>query len=75
MDLVDGRSLVFIRTADVTHAVIVPHLETPDAAARFVNFLHGHGNKFQARRCHYKGDSFQASPDTNTFDWPAVTLD
>jgi len=66
--------LVFIRTAGLAHAVIVPQMESPDAAARFVSFLNESGSKFQARRCYFNGEAYQASPDTKAFDWPAVTL-
>lgn len=67
--------LVFIRTAGTAHAVIVPQMESPDAAARFVSFLKERGSKFQARRCYFDGDAYQAEPATKAFDWPEVTLD
>jgi hypothetical protein len=67
--------LVFIRTAGLAHAVIVPHMESPDAAGRFLNFLKESGSKFQARRCHYNENAFNAELDTRTFIWPKVTLD
>jgi hypothetical protein len=49
-------------------------MESPDAAARFIDFLKESGGKFQARRCYYDGKAFNAEPDTRTFIWPAVTL-
>ncbi len=67
--------LIFIRTASLAHAVVVPQMESPDAGARFVGFLGEPGSRFQARRCHFDGNAFHASRDTKTVDWPDVTLD
>ena len=67
--------LIFIRTGGLAHVVMVPQMESPDAAARFVSFLNERGSKFQARRCYFDGDAFQAEPATKAFDWPEVTLD
>ena len=67
--------LVYIRTGGLAHVVIVPQMESPDAAARFASFLTERGSKFQARRCYFDGDAFQAEPATKAFDWPAVTLE
>jgi hypothetical protein len=50
-------------------------MESPDAAARFVSFLTERGSKFQARRCYFDGDAFQAEPATKAFDWLEVTLE
>jgi len=50
--------MVFIRTSDLLHAVLVPVLEAPSAAARFVTFLRGEGGAIRGNRCRFEGDSF-----------------
>ena len=67
--------VVLIRAAGLAHAVIVPQLEFPESDDRFISFLKESVSNFQARRCYFSGDTFLASPDTKTFNWPAVTLD
>lgn len=60
--------LIFIRTGGLAHVVMVPQMESPDAAARFVSFLNERGSKFQARRCYFDGDAFQATTPISTAD-------
>jgi hypothetical protein len=62
--------LLFIHTGTMINAVIAPTLETPDAAARFIEFLKEDGSRFQARRCNFDGESFKAAPNTETVYWP-----
>jgi hypothetical protein len=62
--------LLFIRTSGLVHAVLVPLLESPDASARFANFLGAKSGMIQARLCQFNGDSFQIAPDAVMMAWP-----
>jgi hypothetical protein len=62
--------IVFIRTSDLVHAVLVPVFEAPSAPARFVSFLRGEGGPIQAKRCRFDDDKFQAAKNAETLIWP-----
>ena len=66
--------IVFIRTSDLVHAVLVPVLEAPSAAARFMSFLCGDGGPIKARRCRFDDGKFQAARDPETLMWPKAGL-
>lgn len=63
--------LIYVRTSDLVHAAIVPILDTPDAAARFVQFLTGDGCVFHARRCQFVDGVLEYAPVLETVTWPA----
>jgi hypothetical protein len=62
--------IVFIRTSDLLHAVLVPVLETQSAAARFVTFLRGDGGPIWANRCHFEGERWLGSKESEILNWP-----
>src|ERR1017187_9435827 len=62
--------IVFIRTCKELHAVLVPILEEPSAAARFKAFLCGEVGPFPAKRCHIQGDRFSVNEQPETMMWP-----
>ena len=62
--------IVFIRTCKEVHAVLVPILEEPSAAARFKAFLCGEVGPFPAKRCHIQGDRFSINEQPETMMWP-----
>ena len=66
--------IVFIRTSDLVHAVLVPVFEAPSAAPRFVSFLRDEGGPIQARRCRFDNDKFLAAKDLETLMWPKANL-
>lgn len=66
--------IVFIRTSDLLHAVLVPVLEVPSAAAHFVKFLRGEGGPIQANRCRFEGGKWLAAKDSETLMWPKTEL-
>jgi len=67
--------MVFIRTADRLHAVLVPILDEPRAAAQFVRFLRAGDAQIQARRCQFKDGIFSANSALDVFNWPEVSLE
>ena len=66
--------IIFVRTSDLLHAVVVPVIEAPNAAARFVTFLRGEGGPIQARRCWFKKDKWVATKQSETLTWPKAEL-
>lgn len=66
--------IVFIRTADLLHAVLVPVLETPGAAARFVAFLRGDGGPLRANRCRFEGESWLGARESEILTWPKANF-
>ena len=66
--------IVFIRTSDLLHAVLVPVLEAPSAAGRFMTFLRGEGGVIRANRCRFQNDTWQGAPDSETLLWPKAEL-
>jgi len=64
--------MVFVRTGDQMHAVLVPVLEDADSAARFVNFLHKSPPRFEVRLSRYANGQWEAAKDTRIIEWPSV---
>lgn len=62
--------IVFIRTSNLLHAVVVPVFEVPSAAARFVTFLRGEGGPIEVNRCRFEGDKWLAAKQPETLMWP-----
>ena len=61
--------IVFMRTCKDLHAVLVPILEEPSAAARFEAFLRGEVGPIPAKRCQIKGDRFWINEQPETMMW------
>ena len=64
--------LVLMRTSSLLHSALVPVLETPEAAARFVKFLGEDGSTLKVRKCHFDGQTFQASTVIEELTWPTA---
>ena len=62
--------IVFVRTSDQLHAALVPVLDEPSSADRFVKFLRGEGGPIQANRCRFEGEKFLGAKESETFIWP-----
>ena len=62
--------IVFVRTSDLLHAVLVPVLDTPSASARFVDFLRGDGGALRANRCRFRDDKWFGSSESEILNWP-----
>jgi hypothetical protein len=65
--------MVFVRTGDQMHAVLVPVLEDADSAARFVNFLSKSPPRFEIRLARYANGQWEAATDTRIIEWPFVS--
>ena len=66
--------MVFVRTTNALHAIIVPILEQPDAIAQFMAFLKNDGGRVDGRFSRFEGGEFKASPNITNFKWPAARL-
>jgi hypothetical protein len=67
--------MVFVRTSDLVHSVIVPVLETESAAARFMSFLKGEGCRIRANRCRFDGTSWYGAKDHEFLEWPTAAFE
>jgi len=67
--------VVFVRTAHMVHSVIVPVLETENAAARFMSFLRGEGCRIRANRCRFDGKRWFGAKDHGFLEWPTAVFD
>jgi hypothetical protein len=67
--------VVFVRTSHLVHSVIVPVLETENAAARFVSFLKGEGCRIRANLCRFDGKSWYGSKDYEFLEWPTAAFE
>jgi hypothetical protein len=67
--------IIFIRTSDLLHAVLVPVFEVPNAAAHFVTFLRGEGGPIQANRCRLEDDKWLVAKHPDTLMWPKAELE
>ena len=55
--------MVFVRTSQSTHAVVIPILSGADAAYRFQQFLTAGESIVKARFCRFENGKFQAHPN------------
>jgi hypothetical protein len=62
--------MVFIKTSDVLHAVVIPVLEGPDAAAMFWGFLQNQDDTIGFSWCRYRRHHWEASREVATLTWP-----
>lgn len=62
--------MVFARTTNALHAVVVPIFEHPDGIARFMSFLKSDGGRIEGRLSRYEGGEFKVWPNPTTFSWP-----
>lgn len=66
--------IVFVRTSDRLHAVLVPVLESESAAVRFAEFLQSDGGRIRANRCHFEEDTWKQSRQSEMLVWPKAEL-
>ena len=66
--------IVFIRTAELLHAILGPVLETASAAARFMAFLRGDGGSLRASRCRFEGESWLVAKESEILTWPKANF-
>ncbi len=72
-ELVDGTPwalLTLVRTSDEVAAVVVPIMDAPDAAARFVSFLRQNEGSLRARRCRFEDEKWKGAKEIETLQWP-----
>lgn len=62
--------LVFLRTADLFHAVLVPVFETPDSVAHFLDFLKAPSDHIAVRFGRYSEEKFEVEPTVHHLSWP-----
>ena len=62
--------MVFIRTSDLLHAVIVPVLDSENAAVRFMTFLRGDGCAIRANPCRFEAEQFFGGNQSESLVWP-----
>ena len=62
--------VVFIRTSDRLHGVLVPILEEPSAVVRFMDFLKVGGGPIRANCCRLVGDKFTLKEQPDILEWP-----
>ena len=61
---------VFVRTSRVLHAVLIPVLESPDAAAMFNDFLQNQNESIDMSYCRLARESWNVNPRVHTLVWP-----
>lgn len=62
--------IVFVRTSELLHAVVIPVLDQPDAAAMYYSFLHNDNDSIEVSSCHLGQDSWEIHPEVGTLVWP-----
>lgn len=67
--------MVFVRTGDSMHAVLLPVMEDDESTARFLRFMSAPSPRFEIRLARFAGDRWEVATNTRTIDWPAGQLD
>ena len=67
--------IVFVKTSNLVHSVLVPVLETDSAAARFMAFLRGDGCRIRANRCKFVGKNWYGAKNYEFLDWPTADIE
>lgn len=62
--------MLFVRIAEQMHTVLVPVLEDPEGAARFVRFLKNPPPNFEVRLARFAGEQWEVAKDSRTINWP-----
>jgi hypothetical protein len=62
--------MVFIKTSDVLHAVLIPVLEESDAAAMFSRFLQDQNDTIEVSCCRFQRGQWETSREVATLTWP-----
>lgn len=67
--------IVFIRTDDYMHAVLMPVLQNGDAAAQFDSFLGKDAQKVLVTPARFARDHWAVAPRSAPIEWPAAQLE
>jgi hypothetical protein len=65
-------AMVFVRTDDEMHAVLVPVLDDPESAARFAAFLRDPPPMLEVQLARLEGNKLEVAGESRTIEWPAV---
>ena len=57
------------------HGVLVPIMEDPEGAARFLRFLKDPPPRFEVRLARFAGDRWEVSRDSRIIEWPAANFE
>ncbi len=66
--------LILVRAGKDMHAVLVPVLEEPEGAARFIGFLKEPAPRFEVQLAKFAGDRWDVSRDSTMFNWPLANF-
>ncbi|OGD07656.1 hypothetical protein A2899_02840 [Candidatus Amesbacteria bacterium RIFCSPLOWO2_01_FULL_49_25] len=62
--------IVFVKTSQLLHAVIIPILDQVDNAERFYNFLRNENEILEATLCRFNKDHWEISKESTRLQWP-----
>ena len=62
--------VVFIRTSESLHAVLIPVLEQAEAAAHFLEFLRNQHERVEVVFASYQDEEWRVDTDSRTITWP-----
>jgi hypothetical protein len=62
--------IVFVRTTELLHAVLIPVLDQPDAAAMYCSFLHDDNDSIEVSPCCLGEGAWNIDPGVRTLVWP-----
>lgn len=62
--------IVFVRTAHIMNAVLMPIFDDPDAVARFLNFLMNDNEIIEANLCRFDDDYWNIDVKEYKISWP-----
>src|ERR1700733_7097860 len=69
-DGVPWALVVFVKASDQLASALVPVMDVPEAAARFVAFLRSDGGPVRVRSCRFEDEHWKCADQTQTFLWP-----
>jgi hypothetical protein len=61
--------IVFVKTDDKLHAVLIPVFDQPDQVATYFDFLRNSNESIQVAYCRFRGDSWEISKNTKPLTW------
>lgn len=73
-DRIPWGIVVYVRTGDTLHAVLLPALEHQAGADRFTRFLEGQGDVFEVSVARFDGTSWTVENTRRTVEWPAASM-
>jgi hypothetical protein len=65
--------IVFVRTSDLLHAVLMPVFSDQRGEERFLSFLDQPPTNMETRLAHFWAHRWLVSQALNTVDWPAAS--